>query len=63
MQLEETASSKDVPPLSSCGVFELPAFVAQNNMRPVRKISHYYRVSCFISTISLPERNCQKSLV
>jgi|GEM_PF-6787419 len=34
MQLEETASSKDVPPLSTRGVFELPAFIAQNNMRP-----------------------------
>lgn len=33
MQLEETASSKDVPPLSCTrGVFELPAFVAQNNL-------------------------------
>lgn len=31
MQLEETASSKDVPPLSPWGVFELPEFVAQNN--------------------------------
>lgn len=32
MQLEETASSKDVPPLSTRGDFELPEFVAQNNM-------------------------------
>ena len=34
MQLEETASSKDVPPLSKRGVFELPEFVAQHNMLP-----------------------------
>jgi hypothetical protein len=32
MQLEETASAKDVPPLSYRGVFGLPAFIAQNNM-------------------------------
>lgn len=61
MQLEETASSKDVPPLSSRGDFELPAFIAQNNMRPV--FSSFYGISCLISAISMPERNCQKSLV
>jgi hypothetical protein len=31
MQLEETAGAKDVPPLSSRGVFELPEDIAQNN--------------------------------
>ena len=63
MQLEETASSKDVPPLSSRGVFELPAFVAQNNMRPVRKTSFFYDVYRLRMILSQPERNCTKSLV
>ena len=35
MQLEETASSKDVPPLSSRGVFGLPEIVAQQNKYPL----------------------------
>ena len=34
MQLEETASSKDVPHLSTGGNFELSRFVAQYNLRP-----------------------------
>ena len=54
MQLEETASSKDVPPLSPRGVFELPEFVAQHNMLP----------SGYASLLTDPwVRNQTKSLV
>lgn len=41
MQLEDTASSKDVPPLSPRGVLELPEFVAQKNMRPAGSFSSH----------------------
>jgi hypothetical protein len=56
MQLEETASSKDVPPLSTSGVFELPEFVAQYN-------TGENTVCCgFLISIS-PVRNKMRSLV
>lgn len=59
MQLEETASSKDVPPLSHRGVFELPGNIAQNNLRfSVNFGSQHVRVDALT-----PKRNCLKSLV
>lgn len=59
MQLEETASSKDVPPLSPRGVFGLTEFVAQNNMRPAGQTT----VCCAFLSSALPVCNKQKSLV
>jgi hypothetical protein len=59
MQLEETASSKDVPPLSARGVFELTEFVAQNNMRPVGENT----VCCGFLVSACPVCNRKKSLV
>jgi hypothetical protein len=56
MQLEETASSKDVPPLSYRGVFGLPGYIAQNNTRPVSKKN-------FLCYFKEPDRDCWKSLV
>ncbi len=59
MQLEETAGSKDVPPLSYRGVFELPGTVAQNNLRfPSDFGTQRVRVDALS-----PKRNCLKSLV
>jgi len=46
MQLEETASSKDVPPLSSRGVFGLPEFVAQKNKYLAACVSPKDTVCC-----------------
>jgi hypothetical protein len=59
MQLEETASSKDVPPLSSRGVFELPGTIAQNNMRFPSDLGS---ITTRVDTLS-PRRICLKSLV
>jgi hypothetical protein len=59
MQLEETASSKDVPPLSSLGVFELPEFVAQHNMCPVWQNTDL----CGFLISNQPVRKQTKSLV
>lgn len=59
MQLEETASSKDVPPLSYRGVFELPGNIAQNNLRFNADLGSQ---STRVETPS-PKRNCLKSLV
>jgi hypothetical protein len=56
MQLEETASAKDVPPLSTRGVFGLPAFIAQNNMRPQGQVISFY-------FSPLDERDFLRSLV
>jgi hypothetical protein len=59
MQLEETASSKDVPPLSHRGVFKLPGTIAQNNLRFSSDFDiHWVRVYALS-----PKRNCLKSLV
>ncbi len=57
MQLEETANSKDVPPLSMRGVFELPGNIAQNHISPVCKLLYV------ICTNIEPDRDCWKSLV
>ncbi|MPM44401.1 hypothetical protein SDC9_91079 [bioreactor metagenome] len=59
MQLEETASSKDVPPLSNRGVFKLPGTIAQNNLRSTSDFrTQWVRVYALS-----PKRNCLKSLV
>ncbi len=59
MQLEETASAKDVPPLSCRGVFVLPGNIAQNNLHPGRKIGEKPRLAILLK----PECICWKSLV
>lgn len=53
MQLEETASSKDVPPLSTRGVLELPEFVAQHKMLQISLVSIFTRLLMSSQTKSL----------
>jgi hypothetical protein len=62
MQLEETASAKDVPPLSTRGDFELPAFIAQNNMRP-QGLARINARGNGISVSPFSERKVSRSLV
>jgi hypothetical protein len=59
MQLEDTASSKDVPPLSPRGVLELPEFVAQKNMRPAGQST----IPCALFGYVLLARAVMRSLV
>ena len=53
MQLEETAGSKDVPPLSTRGVLELPEFVAQYKMLQFGRVAILTRLLMSSQTKSL----------
>ena len=52
MQLEETASSKDVPPLSIRGVLELPEFIAQKNKQQMGLTNLRDTLSCVFPVFS-----------